>query len=74
MRAMMAAFVDKTRSVAGISVPSSLREIGYLSVGMDDGYQLCTALSGSISTVLTGLSWICVGIHSRRALTSPVCA
>ena len=33
-----------------------------------------TALSGSISTVLTGLSWICVGIHSRRALTSPVCA
>ena len=33
-----------------------------------------TALSGSISTVLTGLSWICVGIHSRRALPSPVCA
>ena len=34
----------------------------------------CTALSGSISTVLTGLSWICVGIQSRRALPSPVCA
>ena len=33
-----------------------------------------TALSGSISTVLTGLSWICVGIHSRRALPYPVCA
>ena len=33
-----------------------------------------TALSGSISTVLTGLSWICVGIHSRRALPTPVCA
>ena len=33
-----------------------------------------TALSGSISTVLTGLSWICVGIHSRRALPCPVCA
>ena len=33
-----------------------------------------TALSGSISTVLTGLSWICVGIHSRRALPAPVCA
>ena len=33
-----------------------------------------TALSGSISTALTGLSWICVGIHSRRALRSPVCA
>ena len=33
-----------------------------------------TALSGSISTVLTILSWICVGIHSRRALPSPVCA
>ena len=23
---------------------------------------------------LTGLSWICVGIHSRRALPCPVCA
>ena len=34
----------------------------------------CTALSGSISTALTGLSWICVGIHSRRALPCPVCA
>ena len=33
-----------------------------------------TSLSGPISTVLTGLSWICVGIHSRRALPSPVCA
>ena len=33
-----------------------------------------TALSGSISTILTGLSWICVGIHRRRALPSPVCA
>ena len=33
-----------------------------------------TALSGSISTGLTGLSWICVGIHSRGALPSPVCA
>ena len=33
-----------------------------------------TALSSSISTVLTGLSWICVGVHSRRALPSPVCA
>ena len=32
-----------------------------------------TALSGSISTVLTVLSWICVGIHSRRALHCPVC-
>ena len=33
-----------------------------------------TALSGSISTVFTVLSWICVGIHSRRALPCPVCA
>ena len=33
-----------------------------------------TALSGSISAVLTGLSWICVGIRGRRALASPVCA
>ena len=36
--------------------------------------QAGTSLSGSISTVLTGLSLICVGIHSRRALPSPVCA
>ena len=33
-----------------------------------------TALSGSISTVLTGLSWICAGIHRRGALPSPVLA
>ena len=35
-----------------------------------------TALSGSIPTVLTVLSWICLGMHSRidRALPSPVCA
>ena len=37
-------------------------------------YKQGTALSGSISTGLTGLSWICVGIHSRRALPPPVCA
>ena len=36
--------------------------------------QVRTALSGSISTVSTVLSWICVGIHSRRALPCPVCA
>ena len=40
----------------------------------NDGCPTCTALSGSISTVWTGLSWICVGINSRRALPSPVCA
>ena len=33
-----------------------------------------TALSGSISTVLTVFSWICVGIHRCGALLSPVCA
>ena len=44
MRAMMHAFVDKSRSVDGS--PTSLAEIGYLSVGMDDGYQLCNC-SGS---------------------------
>ena len=33
-----------------------------------------TALSGSISTVLTVLSWIYLDIHSRRAMPSPVCA
>ena len=41
---------------------------------LDDALSWRTALSGSISTVLTGLSWICVGIHSRGALRSPVCA
>ena len=41
-----------------------------------DGYYLTfgTALSGSISTVLTVWSWISVGIHSLRALPCPVCA
>ena len=34
----------------------------------------CTSLSGSISTILTVLSWICVGIHMCGALPSPVCA
>ena len=33
-----------------------------------------TALSGSISTILTVLDWICVGIHGRGALPSPVLA
>ena len=32
-----------------------------------------TSLSGSISTGLTILSWICVGIHRCGALPSPVC-
>ena len=32
------------------------------------------AFSGSISTVLTGLSWICLGMHRRRVLFCPVCA
>ena len=35
---------------------------------------LCTALSSSISTVLTVLSWICAGIYMCGALPSPVCA
>ena len=33
-----------------------------------------SALSGSIFTILTGLNWICVGIHGRGALPSPVLA
>ena len=33
-----------------------------------------TALSGPISTILTVLSWICVGIHRRGVLPSPVLA
>ena len=34
----------------------------------------CTSLSGSISTVLTVLSWICADIYMCGALPSPVCA
>ena len=33
-----------------------------------------TALSGPIFTILTVLSWICVGIHMCGALPCPVCA
>ena len=33
-----------------------------------------TSLSGSISTILTVLSWICVGIHMCGALPAPFCA
>ena len=33
-----------------------------------------TSLSGSISTILTILSWICAGIYMCAALPSPVCA
>lgn len=40
MRAMMAAFTDKSRDGAD-GTPTSLREIGYVSVGMDDGWQQC---------------------------------
>ena len=36
----------------------------------DDGM----AHFGSISTILTALSWICAGIHMCGALPSPVCA
>ena len=38
------------------------------------GFVLGTALSGSISTILTALSWICAGIYMCGALPSPVCA
>ena len=34
----------------------------------------CTSLSGSISTISTGLNRICVGMHGRGALPSPVLA
>ena len=33
-----------------------------------------TSLSGSLSTTLTVLSWICAGIYMCGALPSPVCA
>ena len=33
-----------------------------------------TSLSGSISTILTILSWICAGIYMCGALPSPACA
>lgn len=44
MRAMMHAFTDKSRSVGG--VPTSLAEVGFVSVGMDDGFQLCNCSGG----------------------------
>lgn len=43
MREMMHAFVDKSRLVDG--KPTSLLDIGYLSVGMDDGFQRCNCSS-----------------------------
>ena len=43
MRAMMAALVDTRLAVGG--APTSLRELGYLSVGMDDGCSLGSGLT-----------------------------
>eukprot|EP00756_Hemistasia_phaeocysticola_P048504 Hpha_TRINITY_DN22926_c0_g1::TRINITY_DN22926_c0_g1_i1::g.154059::m.154059/K07407/E3.2.1.22B, galA, rafA; alpha-galactosidase len=44
MRAMVQALVDKSRMIDGTA--TSLAEVGYKSIGMDDGYQLCNC-SGS---------------------------
>ena len=50
-------------------------DCNYEFIGWDDRTGIGgTALPGSISTVFTVLSWICVGIHSCRALSCPVCA
>ena len=43
----------------------------------NEGWRLSpdgTALSGSISTILTVLRWVCVGTPMCGALTTPVCA
>ena len=61
----------RQRSDAGFGVFMSG---AMLDTGHPDPDNKGTPLSGSISTVLTGLSWICVGIHSRRVLPCPVCA
>ena len=45
-----------------------------LEYGNGAGFYLGTALSGSISTILTIWSWICAGIYMCGALPSPVCA
>jgi hypothetical protein len=37
-------FVDKSRTVGGVT--TSLAEVGYLSIGMDDGYQRCNCSGG----------------------------
>ena len=50
----------------------SLEKMVYRRLLQGDGKG--TALSGSICTILTVLSWICVGIHRCEALPSPVCA
>jgi alpha-galactosidase len=37
----MAGMVDRSRSVNG--VPTSLRDLGYIDVGLDDNWQACGA-------------------------------
>ena len=69
----VAQLAKELASAAATTEPTLAPTTARLCLGSDGGAS-CTALSGSIPTVLTGLSWICVGIHSRRALPSPVCA
>jgi len=46
MRAMMHAFTDRSRSVDG--KPTSLADLGFVHVGIDDGWQACgTGYQGS---------------------------
>ena len=67
-------------TVAGAVTPPFEWQVGQMDTGNLGGTitgldnSVGAALSGSISTILTVLSWICVGIHSRRVLPSPVCA
>ena len=47
-------------------------EVPEICYSQSASVQACTALSGSISRILTVLSWVCVGIPMCGALTSPV--
>ena len=51
------------------AAPGPSPGVDYVSGAAD-----CTSLSGSISTILTVLNWICAGIYMCGALSSPVCA
>ena len=63
------------REFAQAALESGLR---FLGGDCDPSFHLLTdnvsgtALSGSISTILTVLNWICLGIHGRGSLPSPV--
>ena len=61
-RSMLPDKVDRNDAIFNIARVASLTQA------------MCTSLFGSISTILTILSWICAGVYMCGALPSPVCA